>query len=56
MEAKLQSRQVQYPRFIQNRPCGIDKLDGGSQERFAKTIARQFPTTFHHFPVNRTPF
>jgi hypothetical protein len=41
METKLQSKQ-QYPRFIQNKPCGIDKFDGGSQERLAKTIARHF--------------
>ena len=41
METKLQSQQ-QYPRFIQNKPCGIDKLDGGSQDRLAKTIARHF--------------
>lgn len=26
METKLQSKQ-QYPRFIQNKPCGIDKFD-----------------------------
>ena len=31
METKLQSKQ-QYPRFIQNKPCGIDKFDGGSQK------------------------
>lgn len=31
---------MQYLRFIQNKPCGIDNLDGGSQERLAKTIAR----------------
>ena len=42
METKLQSQQMQYPRFIQNKPSGIDKLDGGSQERLAKTIARHF--------------
>lgn len=42
METKLQSQQMQYPRFIQNKPCGIDKLDGGSQKRLAKTIARHF--------------
>lgn len=41
MESKLQSQQ-QYPRFIQNKPCGIDKFDGGSQKRLAKTIARHF--------------
>ena len=41
METKLQSKQ-QYPRFIQNKPCGIDKFDGGSQERLAKTIAWKF--------------
>ena len=32
----------QFPQFIQNKPCGIDKFDGGSQERLAKTIARHF--------------
>ncbi len=42
MKTKLQPQQIQYPRFIQNKPCGIDKLDGGSQERLAKTIARHF--------------
>lgn len=41
METKLQSKQ-QYPRFYQNKPCGIDKFSGGSQERLAKTIARHF--------------
>lgn len=41
MESKLQSQQ-QHPRFIQNKPCGIDKFDGGSQKRLAKTIARHF--------------
>ena len=33
---------MQYPRFIQKKPCGIDNLDGGSQERLAKAIARHF--------------
>ena len=42
MKAQLQSQQIPYPRFIQNKPCGIDKFDGGSQERLAKTIARHF--------------
>ena len=42
METQLQSQQILYPRFIQNKPCGIDKFDGGSQERLAKTIARHF--------------
>ena len=42
METKLQSQQMQYSRFIQKKPCGIDNLDGGSQERLAKTIARLF--------------
>ena len=31
METKLQSQQMQYPRFIQNKPCGIDKLDGAAE-------------------------
>ena len=42
MKTKLQPQQIQYPRFIQNKPCSIGKLDGGSQERLAKTIARHF--------------
>lgn len=42
METKLQSQQMQYPRFIQNKPCGIDKLDGGSQERLAKLLLATF--------------
>lgn len=37
-----QTQQVEYPRFIQNKPCGIDKFEGGSQKRLAKTIARHF--------------
>ena len=40
-----QQQAKQFPRFIQNKPCGIDKFDGGSQERLAKTIA-------HHFRQN----
>lgn len=32
----------QGPRFLQNKPCGIDKFEGGSQERLAKTIANHF--------------
>lgn len=32
----------EFPQFIQNKPCGIDKFDGGSQERLAKVIARHF--------------
>ncbi len=38
----IQQQSKQFPRFIQNKPCGIDKFDGGSQERLAKTIARHF--------------
>ena len=37
-----QNQTKQYPQFIQNKPCGIDKFDGCSQERLAKTIARHF--------------
>ena len=38
----IQQQKKQFPRFIQNKPCGIDKFDGGSQERLAKTIAHYF--------------
>ncbi len=33
-----------YPRFIQNKPCGIDKFDGGSQTKLARAIAKHFIT------------
>lgn len=46
METKLQSKQ-QYPRFIQNKPCGIDKFDGGSQERLAKLLLAIFVRMIH---------
>ena len=49
MKTKLQPQQIQYPRFIQNKPCSIDKLDGGSQERLAKTIARHFRQNDSYF-------
>ena len=42
MESKLQFQQSQYPRFIQNKPCGIDKFAGRLPKRLAKTIARHF--------------
>ena len=41
METK-QPQQIKYPRFIQNKPRGIDKLDGGSQKRLTKVIASHF--------------
>ncbi len=33
---------ISYPQFINNKPCGIDKFKGGSQERLAKSIALHF--------------
>lgn len=41
METKLQSKQ-QYPRFIQNKPCGIDKFDGGSLGKVGKNYCSPF--------------
>lgn len=38
----IQHQSQQFPRFIQNKPCGIDKFDGGSQERLSETITRHF--------------
>lgn len=37
-----QGTEIKFPRFIQNKPRGIDKFDGGSQTRLANTIARHF--------------
>lgn len=42
MEKDLESQPTQGIRFIQNKPCGEDKFEGGSQERLAKTIAQHF--------------
>lgn len=45
MTLDFHAQQTKYPMFIQNRPCGIDKFEGGSQKKLAKTIA-------HHFVFN----
>lgn len=42
MENNLESQITQSIQFIQNKPCGEDKFEGGSQERLAKTIAQHF--------------
>lgn len=31
---------IKYPRFIQNKPCGIDKFEGGSQKRLVSAISK----------------
>lgn len=41
MKAK-ENPSVSYPKFINNKPCGIDKFKGCSQERLAKSIALHF--------------
>ncbi len=32
--------EIKYPKYILTKPLGLDKLEGGSQERLAKNIAR----------------
>lgn len=39
---KTNNSEKNYPRFIQNHPCGKDKFSGGSQERLSKSIADHF--------------
>ena len=34
-----------YPRFISNQPCGIDKTEGHSQERLSNAIAEHITAT-----------
>ena len=34
-----------YPRFIPNKPCGIDKFEGKSQERLTNAIANHIVST-----------
>ena len=36
---KKENININYPRFIPNKPCGIDKFEGKSQERLTDAIA-----------------
>jgi hypothetical protein len=36
---KEENKNINYPRFIPNKPCGIDKFEGKSQERLTNAIA-----------------
>lgn len=31
---------IKYPRFIQNKPCGVDKFEGASQKRLVSAIKK----------------
>lgn len=42
MPENTQTANQQYPKFIQNKPCGMDKFAGGSQGRLAQSIADHF--------------
>ena len=33
------NKNINYPRFISNKPCGIDKYEGQSQKRLTDAIA-----------------
>lgn len=37
--------EAKYPRFIQNKPCGIDKFEGKSQKRLTEAIANYISST-----------
>jgi hypothetical protein len=36
---KEKNKNINYPHFIPNKPCGIDKFEGKSQERLTNAIA-----------------
>lgn len=42
---KENSKDNIYPRFISNKPCGIDKFEGKSQERLTNAIANHIAST-----------
>ncbi len=44
-----------YPRFISNQPCGIDKTDGHSQERLSNAIAEHITLTDSRKTHNNIP-
>ena len=42
---KVEDKNIKFPRFISNRPCGIDKYEGKSQERLTYAIANHILST-----------
>ena len=44
-----------YPRFISNQPCGIDKTEGHSQERLSNAIAEHITSTDNRKTNNNIP-
>jgi len=36
---KENNNNIEFPSFIPNKPCGIDKFEGKSQERLTNAIA-----------------
>ena len=42
---KEENKKINYPRFISNKPCGIDKFEGKSQERLTNAIANHITST-----------
>lgn len=41
---KEDNNKINFPRFIPNKPCGIDKFEGKSQERLTNAIANHIVT------------
>ena len=35
---KKENESKNYPRFITNKPCGVDKFEGKSQEKLTNAI------------------
>lgn len=42
---KVEINNIKFPRFISNKPCGIDKFEGKSQERLTDAIANHIIST-----------
>ena len=45
MNKSKDNKNIKYPRFISNKPCGIDKFEGKSQEKLTNAIANHIVFT-----------
>ena len=51
----IETHTQDYPRFISNQPCGLDKTEGHSQERLSNTIAEHITATDSRETNNNIP-
>ena len=51
----IETHTQDYPRFISNQPCGLDKTEGHSQERLSNAIAEHITATDSRETNNNIP-